>query len=74
MSQEIYLDYHPATPLSKSVKAKLLKLHELDLGNPSSGDWAGTPAVEIVELTRIRVHSLKKCNRFARFAEILLAL
>ncbi len=62
MSQRIYLDYNATTPLSKLVKAELLRLLELDLGNPSSRHWAGTPAAEIVELSRIRVASLIGCD------------
>jgi cysteine desulfurase len=62
MSQRIYLDYNATTPLSKLVKAELLRLLELDLGNPSSRHWAGTTAAEIVELSRIRVASLIGCD------------
>lgn len=62
MSQRIYLDYNATTPLSKLVKAELLRMLELDLGNPSSRHWAGTPAAEIVELSRIRVSSLIGCD------------
>jgi cysteine sulfinate desulfinase/cysteine desulfurase-like protein len=62
MSQRIYLDFNATTPLSKLVKAELLRLLELDLGNPSSRHWAGAPAAEIVELSRIRVASLIGCD------------
>lgn len=62
MSQRIYLDYNATTPLSKLVKAELLRLLELDLGNPSSRHWAGTTAAESVELSRIRVASLIGCD------------
>ena len=62
MSQRIYLDYNATTPLSKLVKAELLRLLELDLGNPSSRHWAGAAAAEIVELSRIRVASLIGCD------------
>jgi cysteine desulfurase len=62
MSQRIYLDYNATTPLSELVKAELVRLLELDLGNPSSRHWAGTPAAEIVELSRIRVASLIGCD------------
>ncbi|MCA9195406.1 MAG: cysteine desulfurase [Planctomycetales bacterium] len=62
MSQRIYLDYNATTPLSEFVKAELVRLLELDLGNPSSRHWAGTPAAEIVELSRIRVASLIGCD------------
>lgn len=62
MSQRIYLDYNATTPLSKLVKAELLRLLELDLGNPSSRHWSGTPAAEVVELSRIRVASLIGCD------------
>ncbi len=62
MSQRIYLDYNATTPLSKLVKAELLRLLELDLGNPSSRHWAGTTAAEIVELSRIRVGTLIGCD------------
>lgn len=62
MSQRIYLDYNATTPVSKLVKAELLRLLKLDLGNPSSRHWAGTPAAEIVELSRIRVASLIGCD------------
>jgi DNA-binding transcriptional ArsR family regulator len=62
MSQRIYLDYNATTPLSKLVKAELVRLLELDLGNPSSRHWAGTPAAEIVELSRIRIASLIGCD------------
>lgn len=62
MSQRIYLDYNATTPLSECVKAELVRLLELDLGNPSSRHWAGTSAAEIVELSRIRVASLIGCD------------
>jgi cysteine desulfurase len=62
MSQRIYLDYNATTPLSKLVKAELLRLLELDLGNPSSRHWASTAAAEIVELSRIRIASLIGCD------------
>jgi cysteine desulfurase len=62
MSQRIYLDYNATTPLSEFVKAELLRILELDLGNPSSRHWAGTSAAEIVELSRIRVASLIGCD------------
>jgi len=62
MSQQIYLDYNATTPLSELVKAELLRLLELDLGNPSSRHWAGTPAAEVVELSRIRIASLIGCD------------
>lgn len=62
MSQRIYLDYNATTPLSKLVKAELLRLLELDLGNPSSRHWACTPAAEIVELSRIRIAALIGCD------------
>lgn len=62
MSQRIYLDYNATTPLSALVKAELMRLLELDLGNPSSRHWAGTPAAEIVELSRIRIASLIDCD------------
>lgn len=35
---------------------------QLDLGNPSSRHWAGAPAAEIVELSRIRIASLIGCD------------
>lgn len=62
MSQQIYLDYNATTPLSPLVKAELMRLIELDLGNPSSQHWAGSPAAEIVELSRIRVAALIGCD------------
>lgn len=62
MNQRIYLDYNATTPLSKLVKAELLRMLELDLGNPSSSHWAGAPAAELVELSRIRVASLIGCD------------
>ena len=62
MSQRIYLDYNATTPLSKLVKAELLRLLELDLCNPSSRHWASTAAAEIVELSRIRIASLIGCD------------
>ena len=62
MSQQIYLDYNATTPLSELVKAELLRLLKMDLGNPSSRHWAGTLADEVVELSRIRVASLIGCD------------
>jgi len=62
MNQPIYLDYNATTPLSELVKAELMRLLQLDLGNPSSRHWAGAPAAEIVELSRIRVASLIGCD------------
>lgn len=62
MSKPIYLDYNATTPLSQLVKAELVKLLQLDLGNPSSLHWAGAPAAEIVELSRIRIASLIGCD------------
>ncbi len=62
MSQRIYLDYNATTPLSQLVKAELVRLLQLDFGNPSSRHWAGAPAAEIVELSRIRVASLIGCD------------
>lgn len=62
MSQRIYLDYNATTPLSELVKAELVRLLQLDLGNPSSRHWAGAPAAEIVELSRIRIASLIGCD------------
>ena len=62
MSKPIYLDYNATTPLSELVKAELVRLLQLDLGNPSSRHWAGAPAAEIVELSRIRIASLIGCD------------
>jgi cysteine desulfurase len=62
MNQPIYLDYNATTPLSQVVKAELVRLLQLDLGNPSSRHWAGAPAAEIVELSRIRIASLIGCD------------
>jgi cysteine desulfurase len=62
MSKPIYLDYNATTPLSELVKAELVRLLQLDLGNPSSLHWAGAPAAEIVELSRIRIASLIGCD------------
>ncbi len=62
MNKPIYLDYNATTPLSKLVKAELVRLLQLDLGNPSSRHWAGATAAEIVELSRIRIASLIGCD------------
>ncbi len=62
MNQPIYLDYNATTLLSPLVKAELVRLLQLDLGNPSSRHWAGVPAAEIVELSRIRIASLIGCD------------
>lgn len=62
MSKPIYLDYNATTPLSELVKDELVRLIQLDLGNPSSRHWAGAPAAEIVELSRIRIASLIGCD------------
>lgn len=62
MSKPIYLDYNATTPLSKLVKAELVRLLQLDLGNPSSRHWAGATAAEIVELSRIRIASHIGCD------------
>lgn len=62
MNQPIYLDYNATTPLSELVKTELVRLLQLDLGNPSSPHWAGAPAAEIVELSRIRIASLIGCD------------
>jgi cysteine desulfurase len=62
MSKPIYLDYNATTPLSELVKAELVRLLQLDFGNPSSRHWAGAPAAEIVELSRIRIASLIGCD------------
>lgn len=62
MSKPIYLDYNATTPLSELVKAELVRLLQLDLGNPSSRHWAGATAAEIVELSRIRIASLIGCD------------
>ena len=35
MNHPIYLDYNATTPLSELVKAELVRLLQLDLGNPS---------------------------------------
>jgi cysteine sulfinate desulfinase/cysteine desulfurase-like protein len=40
MSKPIYLDYNATTPLSELVKAELVRLLQLDLGNPSIGTEA----------------------------------
>jgi len=45
MSKPIYLDYNATTPLSQVVKAELVRLLQLDLGNPSSRHWAGDQSV-----------------------------
>ena len=62
MNLPIYLDYNATTPLSELVKAELMRLLQLDLGNPSSRHWAGVLAAEIVELSRIRTASLIGCD------------
>lgn len=62
MSKPIYLDYNATTPISELVKAELVRLLQLDLGNPSSRHWAGAPAAGIVELSRIRIASLIGCD------------
>jgi hypothetical protein len=40
MSKPIYLDYNATTPLSELVKAELVRLLQLDLGNPFIGTEA----------------------------------
>ena len=59
--RQIYLDYNASTPIDPSVAAAMRPFLETAQGNPSSGHWAGAPALAAVEKARGQVAGLLGC-------------
>lgn len=61
MSQ-IYLDFNASTPIAPAVADFMRDALEEGYGNPSSLHWAGAPARETVEKSRIQIAALLGCD------------
>lgn len=57
MSHQIYLDYCATTPIHPNVRDAMMRVLDVNFGNPSSLHWAGKDARELVDQARADVAS-----------------
>ena len=60
--RRIYLDFNASTPVAPEVIDAMRIVLEEPYGNSSSGHWAGRPASEAVDRSRLQVAGLLGCE------------